>query len=585
LLLIRGWVLRTGAFALPLVYAPVLYDAYVLPKLLLARVLVLVLLGIEVARWALSGRIRVRRSALDLPLLAFVGSAALSSLVAVNRSVAIFGTYTRYEGFLTIATYALLFWLARQAITNRREARALARSLIASGCVVAVLAILQSVIATATAGGHLGETALSFAGLIRPTSTLGNANELGILLAMLLPLSLYEILAARSWFGRLMGINATVVLGLALVLTFSRSAWIAAVAGILVVLASRVGRRPRVLATVGIAGLVAVVVIAAGIAGTPILHAVVARLASLISPGTGSAGTRLDIWGDTLRLVAARPIAGWGPDSFGLVFPRYASGNWTPGIPIDEAHAQALQVAATQGILGVAAYLWLLVALFVAFWRGRGLEGAVAMFGGMLAYQLAIQVNFSWVPAALPFWLLAAAAVATWETPAPDAARDSATRAVGPRRRTVAVLACAIGVGLGAATTIRPLSGDAAFFEALAAQQRGDLPAARSAIRTAELDSPEMSVYAVRAGDLALDLTPRDTPGPDADWEAAITAYSTAADLGTDQPAAFRHLAVAEWALGRRQAAIQAARVATSLGPFDSTNAALLSTYLSEDAG
>jgi O-antigen ligase len=570
---------------LPLVYAPVLYDAYALPKLLLARIMVLALLGIEVARWVLSGRVSVRRSALDLPLLAFAGSAALSTLVAVNRTVAIFGTYTRYEGLLTIATYTLLFWLARQAITSRSEARALTRTLIASGCVVAVLAILQSVIATATASGHVGETALSFAGIIRPTSTLGNANELGILLAMLLPVSLYEIVAARSWFGRLMGINAVAVLGTALVLTFSRSAWLAAAAGIVVVFAFRARRRPRTLAMVGIGGVVSAIVVVAAVTGAPIIHAVVSRLASLASPAAGSAGTRLHIWSDTLRLIAARPVAGWGPDSFGLVFPRYASGNWTPGIPIDESHAQVLQVAATQGILGVAAYLWLLVALFVAFRRGRGFDGAAAMFGVVLAYELALQVNFSWLPAALPFWLLVAAATATWDAKEASAAPASVAVAVGLRRRMVAVLACALGVGVGAVASVRPLAGDAAFFNALAVQQRSDMPAARAAIRVAELDSPEESVYAVRAGDLALDLTAGDTPGPDADWSAAVTAYATAADLGTDQPAAYRHLAIAEWALGRRQAAIQAARVATALGPFDSRNAALLSTYLSAGAG
>lgn len=206
------------------------------------------------------------------------------------------------------------------------------------------------------------------------------------------------------------------------------------------------------------------------------------------------------------------------------------------------------------------------------------------MFGGVLAYELALQVNFSWLPAALPFWLLVAAATATWDAKEASAG-PALARGVGLRRRMVAVLACALGVGVGAVASVRPLAGDAAFFNALAVQQRGDVPGARAAIRVAELNSPEESVYAVRAGDLALDLTAGDTPGPDADWRAAVTAYAAAADLGTDQPAAYRHLAIAEWALGRRQAAIQAARVATALGPFDSRNAALLGTYLSADVG
>jgi putative inorganic carbon (HCO3(-)) transporter len=558
----------------------VIYDAYVLPKLLLARLLVLVLLGLEIARCVLRGRIQLRRTAVDLPLLAFVGSAALSSLLAVNRNVAVFGTYTRDEGLLTIATYALLFWLASQVLTDRHEARALTRSLLASGYVVAVFAVLQAVIATVTAKGHAGETSLSFAGMIRPTSTLGNANELAIVLAMLLPLCVYEILSARSFWGRLIGSNVALVLGLALMLTFSRSAWLAATAGVVVVLAWRAPVRPRVLAVVGLSALLIVVaIIAAGAAGAPIFHAVVARLASLGSPGSGSAGSRLHIWGDTLHLIAARPVAGWGPDSFGLVFPHYATANWTPGIPIDEAHAELLQVTATRGVVGAAAYLWILGAFAVAFWRGRRLDGSIAMLGALLAYQLALQVNFSWVPAAFPFWLLAAAAMATWSpsTPEPDRAVERG-RAV--TRWPLAVLVVAAGVAAGTAAVAGPLAADGAYFTALAAQQRGDLSDARTNIGHAQSDGPHESAYAVRAGDLALDLVAGDAPGPRADWSAAVAAYETAARLGTAQPSAYRHLAVADWALGRRPEAVAAAREAVSLGPFDPANRALLDMYL-----
>src|SRR5205807_5840458 len=109
-------VLQFGAALLPLVYWPWTYDSYVLPKLLLARSLVLVLAGLLVIRWMVGGAIVVKRTALDIPLLAFIASALLSAIAGVNLNVGLFGTYTRYDGVLTLITCAALFWLAVQTL-------------------------------------------------------------------------------------------------------------------------------------------------------------------------------------------------------------------------------------------------------------------------------------------------------------------------------------------------------------------------------------------------------------------------------------------------------------------------------------
>src|SRR5437588_3479 len=164
------WVLRTGAVALPLAVWPPGYDVFVLPKLALLRLLVLTLAGLRLAAWAVAGRPAWRRTPLDLPLALFVASAALSAALAVNVGVAVFGTYYRYEGLLTIACYALLFWLAVQAI-DRREARTLVRCLLLGGYVVALLAAVQWAIGGAAVGAGAGESESTFAGSLRAAST------------------------------------------------------------------------------------------------------------------------------------------------------------------------------------------------------------------------------------------------------------------------------------------------------------------------------------------------------------------------------------------------------------------------------
>ena len=129
--------------------------------------------------------------------------------------------------------------------------------------------------------------------------------------------------------------------------------------------------------------------------------------------------SRLHIWQDSLTLIASRPVAGYGPDNFGLVFPRFETGDW--GVTntgfhqqIDKAHAETLQVAATQGVLGLTAYLWILFAFARSFWPWRHLPSAVGVFAAFVAYQVTIQLNFTALASAFPFWIVTAAGMVTF---------------------------------------------------------------------------------------------------------------------------------------------------------------------------
>src|SRR5437899_2539625 len=81
-----------GAFALPLAFWWGTFDHYVIPKLLLGRFMVLGLGATLALRVVLSGRLAVRRTPIDVPLLVFLLSAALAAAAGVNLNVGIFGT-------------------------------------------------------------------------------------------------------------------------------------------------------------------------------------------------------------------------------------------------------------------------------------------------------------------------------------------------------------------------------------------------------------------------------------------------------------------------------------------------------------
>jgi putative inorganic carbon (HCO3(-)) transporter len=525
------------------------YDRYVVPKVMVARLLVVGLLALYVLRALTTRKVVFKRTPLDLPWLAFVASAVLSTLFAENQNVAVFGIYSRYDGLLTILMYAALFWLSVQAVDGPDQARALLRVMLASGYVVAWIAILQCV----TDSLRLGAFTAAF-------GTLGNKNVLGAFLVLLCPLAYGEVVAARSWGPRILAYNALVVCALALYLAFSRSAWLAAGAAAVV---AAIGIRGPGL-RFAITGVAAILVLIGSIAVLPASRPertdAYAQRTDLAEIGDRPAG-----WRDSVHLIASRPLVGYGPDNFGLVFPRFQEKEFYQRW--DKAHAETLQVAATQGVLGLAAYLWLLIGFIRAFWRGRLTTGAFAVMAAWTAYTAILQVNFSALAAAFPFWIFAAAAMETW-----GATHALWIRSVPPGRWVAAAGSICIAglVGVGALGTALPYLADASLLNAVNADFSGRSRDAQAPAELARTLWPRESVYAVEVANLAFER---------GDWSAARAAYGDAAASGTYNPLVYRNLALADRNLGLRDEARAAARKAVELDRFDPANRALLAQF------
>src|SRR5207245_132146 len=155
-----------------------------------------------------------------------------------------------------------------------------------------------------------------------------------------------------------------------------------------------------------------------------------------------------------------------------------------------------------------------------------------------------IQFDFSWIPTAVPFWLFAAAAIVTW-SPKLEPLRVAAF----PRRLAVPVLAAGsiVLLVLLIPGVLLPYLADADYY---ASQAAPDLRHARDTIGQARQFAPNEAVYAIVAGNYALNLDQNDNPAADADWVAAREAYDAAARLGSFSPEMFRLLAVVDEHLG-----------------------------------
>jgi len=565
------WGMRIAVFLLPLAFLPNIVDEFVLPKLLLARLVIAVSVVLLLVRWLQQGAVTWKRTPLDLPLLAFIGSAALSTVFAINRNVAIFGTYDRWEGLLTIVSYGLVFWLAVQLLSGEADTRGLTWSLLLSGYVVAAVAVLQSGFGL-LGGGYFPEGN----GLIRADATLANPDFLGIFLAMLFPVAFAKLVSHRPFTNRLLAANLGVVLLLGLLVSFTRAAWIGAAIGVVVVLVLRRGHfhlRPLIISG---AALIVGLVLLTGIPATRsssghggISQALLERVASSKDFSSGTIAGRIKTWGDTLPLIAGSPIVGYGPDTFGLVYPQFETAN--KGFVLwDRPHQEALGIAATQGVIGLLAYIWILVAFVRAFWKGRFQRGAVALFAGWVAYVVTIQADFSWIPTSFPFWLFAAAAIVT-RSPKLEPARV----AEFPRRIAVPVLAAGsiALIALLIPGVVLPYLADADYY---ATPATADSQQARALLGQARQFAPYESLYATEAGNFALNLDLHGNPAADADWVAAREAYQAAARLGSYRPEMFRELAIVDEHLGDHAGAVAAARRAVELDRYDPASQELL---------
>jgi len=550
-----------GALVLSIIALPTTNDAFVLPKLLAGQIAAAVFSVMLAVRWWTQGRIAIRRTPLDVVWAFFMLSALASTLLSVNAHLSLGGSYLRYDGFWTLVTYAALFWFGSQLLRDERDVAVVVLAALGGGTAVALIASGQALTGHAASGA---ETAFSFAGVVRADGLFGNPNSLGMFLAMLVPLALGQVIGARSRATTLAATAMLVAIALGLTVTFSRSAWIGAAAGIVLMVTRSGLGRPTILRYLGafVVAFTAVVILDA--VGARSLAALYERLGSLLSPTAGSGGTRLAIWADTIRLIADRPLFGFGPDTFALVYPHFQTGDWTPGGLIDRAHAELLQIAASQGLIGAGLYLAMLGVMLRSFLRRVPSQQGIALAGAVVAYQVALQFNFTSLVAALPFWLIVSCAMTAWRASGGEwSPRGSPLRLMpGPVLGVTVVIAIVIAFGVG-----RAYAADAAYLQAASLARAGHNSEARDAIGSARALAPDREVYAAGAGDITMAIASRS--GAREDWEAARAAYEDASRLGASDPTTYLRLASAYEHLGRHADADAARAFAAALGRSD----------------
>jgi len=359
------------ALTLPTAFLPAAEDSFILPRASL--VIGGACLG---AGLALLAPLRPQLGGLKWPLYAASGAAILAFVFSVSWPLSFAGSYTRYESLPIRLAYLGLLAVAVWLLSEKRLRDWVVAAFV-FGTAVACLEALQQLV---------GEVPY------RPDGNLGNANLLGALIAMAVPLAI-----SRAWRGGRFVVAwslAIAVMAGGLVATTSRSGGLGALAGCLVLLVFALRGRWAVGAAIGSLGAIAAALL-------------VIRFSPLQFLNDDPESLRIHLWQDAVRMVAARPLFGWGEDATGLVFGQFLTGDWSPGVTFDRVHTGPLDIAATQGLMGLAATGWILVVLFRGAWRWRGTGNVGPLAAACAGYTVWVLFNFDWAPATGVFWLLA----------------------------------------------------------------------------------------------------------------------------------------------------------------------------------
>ena len=297
------------------------------------------------------------------------------------------------KGLLKLLSYLGVYALAqRLLVSHARWWDRIVAALLAGGLLTAVIGIRQ-LYADTDALARWSDANSVAQGTVRIYSTLGNPNLLGGYLLPLLPLAAVALLRWRGLAPRLFALTSLVLGLVALVLTYSRGAWMGMVAALAVLTLLLLLRRIRhwpllwrrlvpLLLLLGGAAVLAVVVSQ--------VEPLRVRVLSLLAGREDSSNNfRMNVWAAALRMIQDRPWLGIGPgnNAFNLVYPLYQE----PKFNALSAYSIPLELAVEAGLpgllAGVGLYLSALRAGLVqaggALSRALPAMAAVAVFVGL----------------------------------------------------------------------------------------------------------------------------------------------------------------------------------------------------------
>jgi O-antigen ligase len=324
---------------------------------------------------------RPRRSLVVWSGLAFILVAVLATVFSQNPAASFWSNFERMEGLVGYLHLFFYFLILTSVFRSEKIWRWFFHGVVAIGLILVGYSLAQLA----------GWRPIS---LGRIDATLGNSTYLAIYL--LFSVFITGLLGFKNrglawtrWLYLAAGLFQVFII----YRTTTRGTLLGLAAGILatlvlILIGKNSGKRLRRLAGAGLAlGLILAGLFWFGrdssfVKGSPTLS----RFAA-ISVTETTTDSRLTIWQMAFKGFKERPILGWGPDNFILVFNKYYEPNlWRQEPWFDSSHNAFIDWLTVAGLLGFLAYAGLFGAGFTALRRSKNLTAVEkSLLAGLLA--------------------------------------------------------------------------------------------------------------------------------------------------------------------------------------------------------
>ncbi len=550
------------AAAVPAIFTPALQSVFSMPKLIVLRLLTAMIMLLFGCKIYVEGKVSYGKSKLNILLLVYGVVSILNTIFSITPFTSIYGAENHFTGIFTVLNFLLLPFFVYNFLCEEKTVKIFIKISLWTAGILAFYGLLQY------AGVFNGIFNWTQDPADRVFGTVGQSNHFGAYLGMNFLLGVFFFTYVKKNKSRwLLGLGLLLML-VTLCLTASRGAIFATFFALLVcglIAAIRNYAHLKLFfkktAIKIVIGIILLLVAAGLVTGQIQKLSVVERTVGTVNfVSQGNIPDRLSWWLSTLQMIKDRPLLGFGLSAYRDIYNAYRRTDYVapgPGeqqdlITPEAAHNEYLDIAATQGLIGLAAFLAIIIFIF---WKLDELTTfnkridddfylALGVKGAIMVYLVQVFVSFGVITTLTFFFLLLglAAAIAAQASKVKTFTLGAAARFA---LSFILILLCCLLTYM----TLKEGLAEYYYKQAQVDEAGGNLRAAIEDYQRAALTRPGEYAYLQAFGDFALKNS--KWPGLTLDARAkmlllAEANYSSAAAVNPHHPSTFYNLGIVQ---------------------------------------
>lgn len=420
------WLFYTLFFFTPLILWPFTSEVFEFNKMMFVYLLTILIGTAWIVKSLINKKFEIAKTPLDIPILLFLASQVISTIISINPHTSLWGYYSRFHGgLMSTLSYLVLYYAFVTHFKNETKAiKNVISAILISAAIISFYAVLE----------HFGIDKDIWVQDVqnRVFSTLGQPNWLSAFLVALLPLSLFQTLNAQTKSSRLINLGLSFLYLIAIIFTKSQSGLGATAIILLIFFIIASIQKKKTWLTLALIPLVLLVFIFKNdtlqrtFQSLNKINPFYSDTLTIITEenktrigGSDSMAIRRVVWEGALKLGLQHPFFGTGVETFGYAYywVRPAAHNLTSEADFlyNKAHNEYLNFFATTGFVGLLSYLFFIGSVLYLFLNKKTTpsELRLPLLLGYISILITNYFGFSVVNIALFFFLYPAIYICT----------------------------------------------------------------------------------------------------------------------------------------------------------------------------